>query len=469
MQKISANFDIILVTPLDHTGIQQYFHIGLLQLATYLQNLGWKVCFFDRNAKVYGEKKSIHEVDLELEQTVKTAGTTLIGFTCYTSHFNDLAHCVHFLKKSSPQLLCFAGGAHPTFQPTRTLQQIPELDLVIKGAGEIPCQQLLHNSHIPSIPGVAYRTGSKIIETKQLTPSLTQGQPFPNYELIDSNFYWHSNHHMYNGLKLHSMATLVTSTPCPGKCTFCIGNKAKTGHFSQQPEQILAEMEILHNKYGVKGFWLADRDFVLNKKRALSFCEQKRNSKLHNIPWATTSRVNQLDDQLAKALFEATCIAMCLGLESGSQKILDYFQKDTTVSQNISAMQLLDKHKILGMGSFILGVPSQTEDDILANYSLLDQIRLHDGGVLMLMPVVGTKIFDTLTKNGKINPDDPATWEETSSFNGHLVPTRNYSSIPHSKFIKLFDKLADTVFKTCSKNRKTLINEYGHAHHFADF
>jgi radical SAM superfamily enzyme YgiQ (UPF0313 family) len=227
-------------------------------------------------------------------------------------------------------------------------------------------------------------------------------------------------------------------------------------------------MKLLNGKYDVNSFWLADRDFLFHPDRVLKFCESKRESDVASLPWATTSRVNQINDEIATSLRQSECIALCLGLESGSQRILDYLGKGTTVQQNIEAMSLLDRHRILSMGSFILGLPTQTEADIQANFDLLQRSRLHDGGVLMIMPVVGTKIFEELVSAGRIDPDDTATWQEISNMGGHENPRRNYSDVPFERFRKLYSDLANIMYSQCSSNRKILATEYGIEHHFVE-
>ncbi len=86
MKKINS-YDIILVTPLDVSGVQDYFHVGLLTLATFLIRKGYKVCFFDRNALVYGKGLSTEDVDKKLLGTISATTPYIVGFTFYTSYF----------------------------------------------------------------------------------------------------------------------------------------------------------------------------------------------------------------------------------------------------------------------------------------------------------------------------------------------------------------------------------------------
>lgn len=148
-------YDIILVTPLEPGGAQDYFHIGLLTLATYLTRKGHNVCFFDRNAMVYGENLSIEAVDARLVETITASRPKIVGFTFYTSYFSDIMRCSRMIKDQSPGTCCIAGGVHPTFEPQRTLEQIPYLDLVVIGPGEKPVDALLNGEQPEKIPGVA--------------------------------------------------------------------------------------------------------------------------------------------------------------------------------------------------------------------------------------------------------------------------------------------------------------------------
>ena len=95
----TAEYDIILVTPLESSGAQGYFHIGLLQLATFLIKEGYNVCFFDRNAMVYGRGITVEETDHALLEIILSSGAKFVGFTFYTSYFSDIYHTSHLIKE----------------------------------------------------------------------------------------------------------------------------------------------------------------------------------------------------------------------------------------------------------------------------------------------------------------------------------------------------------------------------------
>ena len=131
--------------------------------------------------------------------------------------------------------------------------------------------------------------------------------------------------------------TMNTSRGCPFQCTFCsVGSiwGKKYTYFSA--ERVVSEIEYLVQHYGAKGVYFREDNFTLNKKRLESFCNLIINKDL-KIHWACESRVDTLDGEILKLMYRAGARAFYFGVESGSQKILDFLKKGIKVEQIIKA------------------------------------------------------------------------------------------------------------------------------------
>ena len=470
MPDTHSPIDVVLVTPLIRGTVQPYFHIGVVRLASDLAKQGVRVHHVDRNALVHGHHLSEEACDRHLLETVVERRPRVVGLTCFTDYFRDVERCTAMLAEAcGAGVHITAGGVHPTFEPRRTLTQIPGLDSVVRGPGLEPVMRLLDGPPYEAIPGLCWRRGEElVVNPLQTRPALKRQLDIPDYTFADTAFYFSERvPTFFNGLQIQPMAVLATSTPCPGTCAFCIGDKATVEHFAYRPGLILEEMELLVGEHGVRIFWFADRDFFYSRRRALEFCERKAGHPLlADVAWATTARPDQIDDEVASALYRSSCLAINLGIESGSNRLLELMSKQLTVEQVRRAIDVLNHQRVLVFGSFIMGMPQQTEDDIRANFDLFRSVELHDGAVLMLMPVVGSPYYRDMVDRGILNPDDPATWDEIVSFNAENEPSRNYSDVAFDVHQKLFKELASEVYNTCARRRPELIGRCGRGAYF---
>lgn len=456
--------NLLLINPLALSRAS-YFPFGPLYIASYLELRGQKVLFFDRNATLFQNKNSLHYLNTLMIQFINNNKPQYIGFSMMTGHFFDVYFCSRLIKKHFPKIKILLGGIHPTFEPHRTLEQLPDTDILVRGPGELPTEQILAGKPLGSIPNLVFRDNNKLF-SNSIEKTARREELFPKYELMDHHFYWKTKRYHTNSLHIPDLAMIMTSQGCPGQCTFCVDDRFLGSGFFHPNEHIFREMDFLMDEYSIKTFFFVDRDFRLSGTGALKFALDKIKSGRGHIPWTTSLRADQISSELATALHESTCIRVVLGIESGSQKILDYLNKNITVEQNAEAIQILNDHKILPTGSFIYGVPTQTEEDLKANISFFRQTKLFDSGVLNLMPGVGSKIFDDLVKNGRLNPDDMYTWNQISSGQFQPRKDRNYSNIPYPKYKKIYDAHANEIFHTCKARRISSLKEYNLIQYF---
>ena len=67
--------------------------------------------------------------------------------------------------------------------------------------------------------------------------------------------------------------------------------------------------------------------------------------------------------------------AVIVGFESGSQRILDFIGKGTTVEQNLKAGEILHKHKIKIIGNFMIGLPTETNDEMTETVNIANATK----------------------------------------------------------------------------------------------
>jgi radical SAM superfamily enzyme YgiQ (UPF0313 family) len=172
---------------------------------------------------------------------------------------------------------------------------------------------------------------------------------------------------------------MITSKGCPSKCGFChVGNIPYT---CRKAEDVVSEIEECFRKYKIREIEFFDPVFTLDRDRVMNICRQlrKRNIK---VSWACRARVDQIDNELLKAMKLSGCKRIYYGIECGNQSILNTVNKGITLEQIRKIINLTKKNGILTLGFFIIGGPRETaktvDDTIKFSLSLnLDYAQFH--------------------------------------------------------------------------------------------
>jgi radical SAM superfamily enzyme YgiQ (UPF0313 family) len=155
-----------------------------------------------------------------------------------------------------------------------------------------------------------------------------------------------------------------------------------------------------------------DDNFTLNKKRVLKLCYLLRKNGL-DIDWFTDGRVNQADDTMYREMHRAGCRLIYYGIESCVDRILRYYRKGTTYRMQKVGVKKARKAKLDVVGSFILGAPIETVEEMWETIKKATALDLDFAQFNPLSIYRGTPIWSQLVEEGKI--DDDARWAETIS------------------------------------------------------
>ncbi len=189
--------------------------------------------------------------------------------------------------------------------------------------------------------------------------------------------------------------TMNTSRGCPFNCTFCSVKAiwGKTYRF-MSADRVVADIQHMQKNYNAKCIYFREDHFTLNKSRTIAFCELllKKNIK---IDWMCETRVDQLDDFEYQALMvRAGCRAFYIGVESGSQRMLDFFKKGERVEQFIEAFDIAHKVGIKTYASFVVGAPTETREELDKTYQLIERIKPDYSGMNIYTGLPGSELYD---------------------------------------------------------------------------
>jgi radical SAM superfamily enzyme YgiQ (UPF0313 family) len=163
------------------------------------------------------------------------------------------------------------------------------------------------------------------------------------------------------------------------------------------PARVIEEMRLLYDKYKVEMVYFEEDLFTLKRKRVLDFCDAME-KELPGKRWGGYARVETVDLEMLSRMKRAGCTDLVFGIESGSQKILDFLGKGITVEQIERAFGWVNEVGINGGMFLIIGVPGETQEDIDKTKRLIAECKPNMINVSFLTPIPGTEMFE-MTKH----------------------------------------------------------------------
>jgi len=373
--------------------------LGLLYIAAVLEKNNIPVNILDGYANNY----SIEECIVEL----KRHKPDLIGITTITPMFGTVVQLAREIKKHLAGAIVVAGGPHVTAIPEATLKNFECFDIIVVGEGEYTFLDVAQGKTLEDIKGIVYRKNGSIHTNppRNMIENLDE-LPFPARHLIDLSKYSHALFECYG----KPMTTTITSRGCPYQCTFCasqltFGRKVRY----RSPENVMEEVDLLINKYGIKSIELRDDTFTGNPYHATKLAKEM---KKRRIPWVANANVNNITDNLTKELKEGGCVLLMVGVESGDDDILKELKKGITVKKITTAFEIMHKYSMETLAFFIFGSPSETKETARKTINLAKRINPTFVEFFILNPFPGSEAYHLAVEKGLIKD---INWAEVAS------------------------------------------------------
>lgn len=381
---------ILLVYPrfqyLHAGGLQE--PLGILYIASVLRNQGHFVSLFDCTFK-----NSLTQLDEYL------LDCDIIGFSATTALFDRAKQILQRIRKIRDDIPCIIGGPHATVMPEECLES--GFDFCVIGEGEqtiIELVEAIASGSPTTVRGIAWKEGGsiKINEFQPFTPDLDI-IPFPARGLLDYECYFS------HGLR---SIGIISSRGCPYNCLFCkpmqdklFGRKVRIRSALNVVKEIKHVFETFEGK--CNHFFFKDDTFTCNGIEWFrSFNKQLREKQL-DIKWVCQARVDRVDEELLAVMKDAGCRGITFGVESGSQRILNYYRKGITIAQIEKAFSLCHEIGIEPAAYIMIGAPDEKREDISQTIGLLFKLRPCAVMVSIVTPAPGTDLY-TLAKERNI-------------------------------------------------------------------
>lgn len=367
-------------------------------------------------------KKENHQADIldcvnlrmtfeNFEDYIAGIQVDVIGFRVFSTDLISVKKSLRIARKRHPDAKIVLGGAHPSYFPEQTLQHFEEADFAIRGEAEKALTDLIKYLSGPgilrreNIPGLIWRENGQIKDNPPFFPDDLDSLGFPDWALINPCHYPFQTSYL---TKSKIVAPLLMTRGCPYRCTFCAvrsitGNRIR----SHSVAYIIEEIKLLKSDFGIQEVCFIDDNFLVFKDRIIDLCEQLIKQKL-GVRWSCFGiRLDMIDEEILSLMEKAGCYLLTVGIESGSQRILDHMKKNLTlelVEEKIGLIKTKTRIKVIG--NFILGYPVEKEEDIYRTINFARSLPLYGANFFPFHPTPGTEIFNELIAREEIKDSD---------------------------------------------------------------
>ena len=406
IQQLNSRLKVLLISPMYNSSIVAPC-LGLGYLASALKKNGHDVLILD------GLREKIEYNPSEWD---------IVGVSAMSTYFPE---CIEEVKKAkSYGLKTIIGGPHIICDPIQSLID-SGADYAAIGEGERTMTQLAAGLPPAQVDGLAYWNNGKVVQSKQsdsmigetesgATTFLMKENMYtlqvgklkrdfqlniddfgrPDWSSIDPRTYPVAPHGMI--AHAHPIAPIITTRGCPYSCTYCSApiTAGKRMRY-RDPKNVVDEIEMLVNDFGVKEIQIEDDNFTLNRKHCITICEEilKRGIK---VLWSLPNgvRIDKLDKEMLLLFKKAGCVSMALGIESANQRILDMIKKELNQEIVKKVVQDVADVGIETVGFFMIGFPTETKQEIENTINFALELPLTRAIFAKVTPLPGTELFD---------------------------------------------------------------------------
>lgn len=280
------------------------------------------------------------------------------------------------------------------------MNEAENLDIYLRHEYESVTTELIDtlsiSTDLSNVNGIAYRNNGEMKITGDAQPIKNYDDIHtPAYDLLKSFDYYYEN--TRHG---QPFTIMYTSKGCPYSCIYC--TVANTKWKARSAESVIEELRYLKQNYNIKTVTFFDETFTINKKRVEDICQKMIDEKM-GIKWYCNSRIDLLDKQLVEKMKSAGCRAICMGIETGSQKIIGEVNKKVSVEKAADIIKMVKSTGIKAYCSFVIGLPGENWDTVNETIEFVKNTLPTGAQFNVAAPYPGTKLYDIAIEKGWIS------------------------------------------------------------------
>lgn len=394
------------------------------------------------------------DIGEEFKKKITSFNPDLIAFSIVENNYG-FAKSLFAIAREASSVPIIAGGIFPTVAPEFIIED-DNVDIVCIGEGERSLLELLdrlnNKKDLSNIPNLIVKNDSGKIESSFSAFYKWDPPVYQDWDIFDQR-------HLLKPFmgRMWRSGFFEASRGCPFSCSYCMNKiyqkkfKSLGAYRREKPiECVMNEIEYMKKEYSLEIIFFNDENFMMMKDdRFKEFCRGFMDR--ISLPFfIQTSAETLLDEKYVRALKEAGCITIGIGIETGSEKIRkELLNKSTPNYVYQRSFDNCNKYKIRTTAYVMIGLPFETEEDILATADFCRKLNAESIAISIFAPYHGTALYETCVNNGFIED----RYHEDISV--------NYSSIlkmpqlSKEKLEELYYKFNDLVYR----NKEAVRNE----------
>jgi len=420
-------------------GTSQKMPLEVLALVGPLVERGYKVKIIDAN---------VQQNNREMLQEACRASVCL-GISCILGYqIVDGTEAASEIRRRYPDLPIVWGGWFPSVMPESFLNE-GVADLVVIGQGETTflevVERLSSEANLGDVQGVAIKENGQVRITPPRALCQLEDLPPMPYSMLDYETYYRSDpgvpfeRYLWAAAKnlrwsRQDMRLLwyMSSWGCPNDCRFCSSAGVTRRRWTAlEPKRVIDELGPLTTRNRVDVVSFCDANFFVKRKRVLELCKAKKDLGLEFL-WhasAEPDTVARMSGAELTSLSESGCFSLFVGTESGSEETIARVNKKHSPEENEHSAELLVRHNIVPILSYIVGTPGETPDSIEMTFDQCRRIKSRYPNaiitILNYLPLPGTGLYQDSVKAGFLEPGSLRAWGELGATSYYAGPTFN--------------------------------------------
>ena len=386
--------------------------IGLVSIAAVLEQNGYTAEIID------GDAENITFAQA-LERVIASA-PDVIGATTMTATMDLVAAFFAEFKRQEPDIPVIVGGPHVSALPKETLQQFPQIDIVVQGEGDDTVVELMAafqgRRELATVKGICFRQQDRIVQTEPRPPLQDLGKlPIPAYHLLKYGRYRAYGWNRWVDGHRRPLGNVFMGRGCIGRCNFCASRSVFGKGIRFFPlERIKAEIDLLVKTYQIRILYFEDDTFTVNRKLINQICDFLIERGYHKrLQIMVSARVDTVHLPTLRKMRRAGIRWICFGVESGNQAILDRMHKNITLDQIRAAFDMARAADLYVAGNFMIGHIGETRPTAMDTIRLACQLKQDYTSFAIAIPFPGTELYQHCLDQGiKLPP-----WNNFGSVN----------------------------------------------------
>lgn len=355
----------------------------------------------------------------------------VIGVSSLTSTYAKGVDIVKRVRAENPDKIIIMGGHHVSLFTTHVFENCPEVDLLVRGEGEMTLLELMQffkkhkfnraavladKKGLNAIDGIILKDKSGVVMTKprELIKDINI-LPFPARHLLPID----KCIPLPIEYKRLPVVHMMVSRGCPFNCTYC-STHAAFGYRvrMRSPDKVMEEIHHVVDKYGARQISFWDDLLTVNKSWLLDLCNRIRESKL-DIVWNCYAHINTIDDDMLKAMKTAGCFCIWYGIEAGDETLLKNINKMTKLDNIRRVVKLTKANGIEVRGLFMVGLPGETPELAQKTINFAKELDCDYAQFAVTTPHIGTQLYEDAKRFGTLTVDFSKFTQQSAVFVPH--------------------------------------------------